>query len=127
MNVELLRKVAKFVVENPSQFTMAKFYCDGRACIATLAVFLNRANGKTLKETMDNETIHLVAWQAAKLLFNETSVLNGLSYQLFYTANWPENFKNAFHAAETEGIRAKVAGEYIHWFINEHETQRATT
>ncbi len=122
LNVELLERVAKTIVENPDRFAMETWIgpCGTTACIGGWAISLEMGEGRSLAEVKKAVSDFSIMHQAARVIFGpEAGTYTGV--HLFGLSSWPENFKNAYIEAPTSGIRAKVAADYIHYFIEQHK------
>ncbi len=133
INVELLKRIAQGIVENPTKFQMESFTrfdrygCNG-GCIAGWAVLLGKGNDQTTFENL-HKTVKFdrgISETATKLLFQDDLFprhLSGLP-GLFFVCEWPAKFRDAYNQASTTGIKAKVAAEYIHHLIKESQNER---
>ncbi len=129
INVELLQKVAQYIVENPDRFYMGYWYVSLKegacetGCIGGLAIFLAEGNGRSLNETLG--TGRFLPLAASLVVFGDAAAPwdSELAKELFYTPHWPIHFQEAYLQGSTNGIKAKVAAEYIHYFIKNHETE----
>lgn len=128
MNVKLLRKVKRHILEEPKRLDMNTFVsrrmswrpeeerpeCGTVACVAGWAVLLDRIDkGKGLPRRVDNSFYMRVALNAGALL--------GLSYEesnrLFMFSGWPKELDHAYYAATTPRQRARVTARRIELFI----------
>lgn len=118
LNVELLRKIQKHILEEPRRLDMTAWLdaapvdvvpCGTVACIAGWALHLSN--------TKPGSTTEGGKWSgpARKVL--------GLSYEegdkLFYEDNWPAPFATNFCHAEGPKARAKIAVARIDYLIRE--------
>ncbi len=127
LNVELLKEVARAIVEHGECFDMDHWFrekqCNSTACIAGWTVFVAEAKGRTLPETLlgyfyrTADAALGIADRAELLLFGRVTATN----QLFYYDRWPKKFREALGVAGTPGMKAKVAADYIHYFIKKYE------
>lgn len=138
INVELLKEVAQYIVENPNSLNMSHYYdrqlsisgCRDTACIGGLAVFLAEGNGRTMHETLNGRNgawpmeggTGQLGFAAAKLLFGHEKLMDPVCHSLFHIADWPAEYHEAYVNAPTSGIKAKVAADYIHYFIKQNTT-----
>jgi hypothetical protein len=125
MNVELLRRIQRHIVEKPNRFLMESFVergedgervyksnvpqtfesCGTAACFAGWAVILSKPN------------LDYVDYNDAEYRYRARSLL-GLQWDdLFYTVNWPKQFSNRWHDAETPAERAQIASDVIDNYI----------
>lgn len=117
MNVKLLRKVKRHILEEPKRFDMdyalrrsAESPCGTVGCIAGWAAILNG------DVQLDGPLIS--GWDEIKNI--ASSALDIPAYPtptIFYEHNWPAELFNAFTSARTRGRRAKIAAQAIEHFI----------
>jgi hypothetical protein len=125
MNVKLLRKVKKHILEEPKRFIMGDWVvrkeypdqqlfdddgkprtfakCGTAACIAGWTMLLSK---------VDPDKVDSYSGAASKLL--------GLKERfspLFYTDQWPAKYEDAYVNAKTPAGRARVAARRIEHFI----------
>ena len=125
MNVKLLRKVKKQILEEPRSFQMSdvvtrlkpgKVYsdygldykapkCGTIACIAGWTNLL--ASAEYLNSTIEAETL---------LGISPTESAN-----LFLASQWPERYQEQWESAKTPKARARVAANRIEYFIRTGE------
>lgn len=121
MNVKLLRKVQKFILEEPRRFNMSSWIvplddwlddrppCGTALCIAG-AVY---AIGKNLRLNRTSVVGDLVeAFASDHLDLNQEE-----SRRLFFAGNWPLRFNRMYYYGRTPLDRAKVGVERIDYFI----------
>jgi hypothetical protein len=128
INVRLLRRVQKAIVEHAAHFDMndwgvdveksqvfhdepSESECGTAACIGGFAVLLSDGRNPPLRSN--------VAKRAAELLGLSYSVLhdelNG--NRLFYVDRWPAKFSGRHRRAKRNLTRARIAAERIEHFI----------
>lgn len=140
LNVKLLRKIQKHILEEPRRFFMAglvatgtpgatfensNWYedlpsivprCGTSACIAGWTALLS---GKSTKQA----GILSLNWSARRLGLSPrvfgSSVDGRLVSPLFYSANWPDPFRARYAKAKTPKTRAKIAVARIDHLIKE--------
>ena len=125
MNVELLRKVQKHILEEPKRFDMSTFAewvmgskyaptCGTTACIAGWAVFL----GKNV--TLSAETVRMT-WTNALGFEDAARELLGINRlqaeKLFYSFEWPQPYRQRFDEARTFKGKAEAAADRIEHLI----------
>lgn len=124
MNVKLLRKIKKHILEEPRRFLMRTFMvrksevvgktfngdsyqripfakCGTAACIGGWAVLLS--------DGMD-APIDCVRERANQLLGLSPNDMHNEVYEVNY---WPEEFSSAYREAKTQRARATVAAKFI--------------
>lgn len=131
LNIKLLRKIQKHILEKPRRFLMSTFYvrakdidrdffvCDGSsgehvkfeecgtaACIGGWAVFLSATKGV-------NAQPQDIRGRAIKLLGLKTL----MGDELFEVDYWPAKFKDAYDSAKSQQQRARIAARRIDHFI----------
>jgi hypothetical protein len=125
LNVRLLRKIQRHILEEPKRFIMGDVIAQGEpgeyvedcdlewemprcgttACIAGWALFLGGArNNNSLGDAAD------------LLGLNIPAIRDGAG-SLFYVGGWPKKFYDAWVAAKTPRGRARVAARRIDFFI----------
>jgi hypothetical protein len=126
LNVKLLRRVKKHILELPNRFimgdwiekldpgTVVKDYeakvtvpaCGTVACLAGWTYLL--AKGKEIDCPRD---------EAEELL----GITHDEGRELFYTDDWPADLAEDFESSSDPQERAEIAGKRIDRFIAEHE------
>jgi hypothetical protein len=126
MNVKLLRKVKKHILEEPKRFIMGDWVvrkeapghqvcdddgnyrpfakCGTAACIAGWTMLLSK---------VDPSTVDSYSAAASELL----GIGNTFHNPLFYTDDWPLEYEAAYKNAKTPAGRARVAARRIEHFI----------
>lgn len=128
MNVKLLRKIQKHILEKPRRFIMATFFvrkygqqktfisdgaaqrpvkfenCGTAACIGGWAVFLHDG----LKTDPEN-----IRARAIKLI----GLKSPMGDELFEVGHWPAKFRDAYYIAKSQRSRARIAAQRIDHFI----------
>jgi len=126
MNIEILRKIQKFLLAEPRRFDMtegvtsSKYVpsvlehppCGTTCCIAGAAYIIENKIEKTLSKTR-------VEWEIVR---NTAVKVLGIpdrerTEKLFYDEYWPLKFKIQYDDAETPLQRAKVGVARIEHFI----------
>lgn len=130
LNVKLLRKIKKHILEKPRRFLMRTwlvqrsgfrptFYaddlyqeqkfekCGTAACIAGWTCLLAKA-------PVDTDTIQT---DAADIL----GIGRIVASQLFYVDHWPSELSDSYETAKTPRKRAEIAAKRIDLFIKEHK------
>lgn len=135
INVKLLRKVQKHILEEPNRFVMGDFIqrktkkspqfygddfshhdfapCGTAACIAGWAFAL--VNPKS--RATDGNLIERKAVQILGLEYDPTGETETNSGKLFFVTQWPKKYRNSFRAAKSQKMRARVAVRRIDHFI----------
>jgi hypothetical protein len=122
MNVKLLRKVKKHILEEPKRLYMSDYIklegesfigreyakCGTAACIAgwTCILSLKELEPKKIKHSINENE------KAAELL----GISGSTAHRLFIPTNWPERFQGGCSDDGTEGT-AKLAAARIEHFI----------
>lgn len=124
MNIELLEKIKKQILEEPRQFIMTSFFvknhpldrekipnCGTAACIAGWALAIS--SNKNPKQCYDSITppIALSTPSQAQTLLD---IPNG---NLFYVDGWPFEFQKEWYFICNKQERAKVAVRVIDDYI----------
>jgi hypothetical protein len=127
MNVKLLRKVKKHILEEPRRLAMGYFVqrkdgltqtvfeseardgdeypfakCGTAACIAGWTVLL---------------TDQTQEWQIEQNAIRLLEIDGREAQRLFYVHSWPEKLRNKYHNLKTPAARANVAARRIDHFI----------
>ena len=115
MNVRLLRKVKKHILEEPRRFQMDGYVHRGRPGSMFEDLGLRY-------KVPDCGTVACIAGWAQCLSGGDSSPmealgLHGYEDRLFFMWNWPMNLRKRFYAAKTMRTRAKIAAERIEHFI----------
>lgn len=122
MNVKLLRKVQKFLLDEPRRFDMSNWVRDsglsnilkhppcGTACCIAGAAFVLDKKLSLKKSTFDGVTVEIDARCSLELTPYESD-------RLFYRINWPGSFSLKYGQAKTPLARAKVGVARIEHFI----------
>lgn len=136
INVRLLRKIQRAIMERPDQFEMSMWFshylmfrdqdqavpaggCGTAACIAGWAITLN---SKTPKPAVVCDRLHRsFQWSFSDRVFEKAQRLLGLSEgqarSLFMDEHWPEPFYENYNKTNKPAVRARVACQRIDHFI----------
>jgi hypothetical protein len=129
MNIQRLRKLAKYILAYPSKYDQNSF-CGTQACLAGHAAILagipvsEIINDSYSYSTILNEFIikekaqkylQLTKEQGERL-FSPTFPPDELEF-FFPEESWPEKFNNRYEKAKTPRTRAKIAAQRIEHFI----------
>ncbi len=114
MNIELLEKVKRQILCEPSQFNMMFFECYGVRCILSWAV-----------ELSDLDELYIDTFQIKHVMTKASYVLDidiEQCHRLGYVERWPEEFRYAYKNVDGQSdvmqrLRAKIAAERIDHFI----------
>jgi len=122
INVALLRKIQKKILDEPGQFQMRTWYsttddfhnqvkvnCGTAACIGGWAVTI----AKKVKPSEYWKTGWDTLAEAKKLL----RITMPMTERLFLEANWPDKFRHAYYDAKTNQGQAQAASARIDHFI----------
>lgn len=136
LNVRLLRKIQKHILEEPRRFLMSSSVirattqqewsniirrwaydasksmppCKTAACIAGWADIFTGGDGSH----------YLARERAAAAIGIDPGVCWG-NHSLFSDKAWPEPFKSRYEASKTPAKRAKIAADRIEWLITNGE------
>lgn len=125
MNQKLLLRVRSAILAHPDQFDMSGYFntclwfgvnkqpaggCGTAACIAGWTAFLTRKS-RTLDAA--NRVVGDTHSEAVAAL----DITGEESLRLFYSAQWPKQFRTRYNKATTVKQRARAAADRISWFI----------
>lgn len=143
MNVELLEKVKAFILEHPEHFDMArglgslKSGCGTTACIAGTACVLGLENPLSAyederpwevwsrkflpKEELDQLDELDIVWKIInKKAIELLDITEDQANELFFVIDWADDFKERHLLSRTSEEDAKIAAEYIDYFISKY-------
>lgn len=132
MNVRLLRRVKRAILDEPGQFVMDAFFttdttseytsdlprktipnCETAACIGGWALAIS---GKQTPQACSNDGDTMdYSSEAARVL----DLDYGQGARLFYVERWPQVFQDQWIRTETLKGRARMAARRIEHFIRE--------
>jgi hypothetical protein len=129
LNIKLLRKVQKFLLEEPRRFDMGDWLqpasladvierppCGTACCIAGAAYILeHRLNPNEINFSQINPSV--VHMDAMGILGLDYRMMDGL----FYASRWPDEFRDAYYHARTPLERAKAGVARIEHLIKTGE------
>ena len=130
LNVELLRKVQAQILKEPRQFLMELFFysgpryrdlgpeevipnCGTAACIAGWAIAIDRQ--MTPKEA--HEATRYEEGDDTRRGAEALRISRKQAETLFFTEYWPGEFRDRYEDDQRPEARAKVAADYIDYFI----------
>lgn len=125
LNVKLLRKIERHILEEPRRFMMSRFYAYGQPGQPFVAPYFDLA--PTVPECGTAACIAGWAniltghdriadsWNAEQLL----GLTDEQGQRLFLIGCWPNPFKARYRLAKTPKTRAKIAAERIEFLIKE--------
>jgi hypothetical protein len=115
MNKPLLLKAAAAFEANPKHFGMSDWFCGTTACIGGWVLHIYWKHEK-LSQTIDK-------W-LGNVRFNEAYIqkileIDYADFEALTSVFWWRNEKleNAFQAAKHSKKKAKIAAEYVRWFV----------
>lgn len=128
MNVKLLRKVKKHILEEPRRFAMGtwlKKYTPGTLIDEpdSEAFVTRRVPACGTVGCIAGWTVDLTGGKSNRAAFESTArrrleISPTKSTRLFYTYAWPQKFLDRYLNANTKQTRAKIAAERIEHFIS---------
>lgn len=137
LNVNLLRKIQKIIVEDPSGFNMTIYLfvpsphqltgdesagmllgshsCGTVGCIAGYATAMSRKtkNINYLRVDSDSGAVALG-------IANEEGEYTPQAWELFHNYHWDQPFKKRYEEAKSKEERSQVASDYIDHFIEKY-------
>lgn len=118
MNKKLLLEVADAIEANPKHFDMRTWFgistCGSTACIAGWAIHLE--TGKDL-EVLRSEVIQAGGFIKPETIARKVLELNEVESNRLFTASlWLKN-SETFSKSKSKETKAKIAAEYVRWFV----------
>lgn len=125
MNTKLLRKVQKYIMQEPHRYNMSswiapiKFAYDktedqnppcGTVCCIAGAAYIISTNSDIKTVSVGSVDLYITAVNNLQLNQAQTD-------RLFYTQYWPKKFKTSYYEVKTSLSRAKVGVARIEHFI----------
>jgi hypothetical protein len=132
MKTRLLRKVQKFLMEEPRRFDMGNWItdstrasvlehppCGTACCIAGAAVIVDRGQNPAivLSELIKTRQSGITGIDIEDEAVDLLSLTYAQKERLFFATYWPGKFKSAYARAKTPLDRAKVGVRRIEHFI----------
>lgn len=120
LNIKLLQKIKKKILEKPEHFDMNEFIkgkrCGTTCCIAGWgSVIYAREKHKRLNDSLEH-----------------TANILGLNFfdkgfhKVFYDCCWLQPYQNIFYSSKTSKQKAKVAAKYINYLCKHPEVLGCT-
>lgn len=129
MNIKLLRKIQKAIMQEPEQFDMDYWFqtkegvpnCGTTACIAGWALSLSQKKNPLQVAVTIDKNFGLFDYSGVRNLAAKVlEITIEQADNLFIKTHWPRDFRYAYRAAFTNGdmfIAADVAYHRINHFI----------
>lgn len=125
LNVPLLRKVQKHILEEPRRLNMSQWlqYSDAAPCgtVGCIAGWALKLSGSRLRNT---DKFAKAASELLNIKFSRTKDYRLFNddcdaARLFSTLNWPRQFSERYYSSEFPSERAEVTSDRIDYFIEE--------
>lgn len=131
VNVELFQRVKEKILQAPEQFDMGGWgwpqddaapECGTVCCIGGWAMLLAYPDDKTLQLDLarGNFTYNNIL-DPLKVRVPALGEPSGCASRIFYTNNWPTDFRRRYVYAQSPQERAQAAADYIDYICGKEE------